>query len=146
MSKQLRLSIGAMAPSIEEADIGEWDDDHPLNNTKKQKAEFDRLFPTPTIPEGQWLRTDSENDKPQDWLFTSLVFAKALGKILKETEGVVVTPENDILKFMPFSDKTQSLIIHRENGQVKIMDLETEHTDGEMVWLHKTEEDTNETI
>ncbi len=30
--------------SIEEADIGEWDD-HPLNQTDKMKAEFARLFP-----------------------------------------------------------------------------------------------------
>lgn len=30
--------------SIESADIGLWDDDHPLNNTSKQKAEFERLF------------------------------------------------------------------------------------------------------
>lgn len=27
-----------------EADIGEWDDDHPLNNRKTMKSECDRLF------------------------------------------------------------------------------------------------------
>ncbi len=30
---------------IQEADIGEWDDSHPLNSTVKWKAEFQRLFP-----------------------------------------------------------------------------------------------------
>ena len=31
--------------SIEEADIGEWHDDHPLNRGDKMKAEYARLFP-----------------------------------------------------------------------------------------------------
>lgn len=30
--------------SIEEADIGEWTDDHPLNNRTSAKAEYRRLF------------------------------------------------------------------------------------------------------
>ena len=30
--------------SSKEADIGEWDDEHPLNYTDKQKAECERLF------------------------------------------------------------------------------------------------------
>lgn len=29
---------------IEEADIGEWSDDHPLNNEQLYKKEFNRLF------------------------------------------------------------------------------------------------------
>lgn len=29
---------------IQEADIGEWSDEHPLNNTQLYKAEFNRLF------------------------------------------------------------------------------------------------------
>ena len=30
--------------SIETVDIGEWDDDHPLNNRNTMKEECDRLF------------------------------------------------------------------------------------------------------
>lgn len=30
---------------IEESDIGEWDDNNPLNNVKTHEAEFKRLFP-----------------------------------------------------------------------------------------------------
>ena len=33
--------------SIEEADIGKWDDDHPLNHRGSQMAEFSRLFTVP---------------------------------------------------------------------------------------------------
>jgi hypothetical protein len=29
---------------IQEADIGEWNDEHPLNNTELQEKEFNRLF------------------------------------------------------------------------------------------------------
>ena len=32
--------------NIETVDIGEWDDDHPLNNRKTSKAEWHRLFPS----------------------------------------------------------------------------------------------------
>lgn len=33
--------------AVEEADIGEWDDDHPLNDTRTQKDEYRRLFGGP---------------------------------------------------------------------------------------------------
>lgn len=29
---------------VEEADIGEWDDNHPLNNYNTMEEEFDKLF------------------------------------------------------------------------------------------------------
>ena len=29
-----------------EADIGEWDDDHPLNNTNACKSEYEKVFPS----------------------------------------------------------------------------------------------------
>lgn len=32
--------------NIETADIGEWDDSHPLNNTRTSHAEWSRIFPT----------------------------------------------------------------------------------------------------
>lgn len=38
-----------IAPAVMEmqtADIGEWSDDHPLNNSTTDAAEFARLFPT----------------------------------------------------------------------------------------------------
>jgi hypothetical protein len=30
--------------NIQEADIGDWSDSHPLNNNETQKDEFNRLF------------------------------------------------------------------------------------------------------
>jgi hypothetical protein len=32
--------------SVETVDIGEWDDDHPLNDNDTAEAEWRRLFPT----------------------------------------------------------------------------------------------------
>ena len=126
--------------SVEEADIGEWTDEHPLNNTKKQAAEFKRLFPEQEIPEGQWCRNGSEQDKPHDWLFCSLVFAKALSKLLKETEGVVIIPENDIMKLSPDQD-AKSFVVHRSNGQIRIQSYQNRHfPDGQMVWQHEDDE------
>ncbi|KKN70937.1 hypothetical protein LCGC14_0425390 [marine sediment metagenome] len=35
--------------SIEEADIGEWSDDHPLNQYDKMKDEYTRMFHAPKV-------------------------------------------------------------------------------------------------
>jgi len=42
-----RFPNDCMSPKVvevKEADIGEWDDSHPLNNRVKWKAEYQRLF------------------------------------------------------------------------------------------------------
>lgn len=44
-----RIDIGTVM-AIEDRDIGEWRDDHPLNYRDKQAAEFERLFPLRTAP------------------------------------------------------------------------------------------------
>lgn len=36
--------INANVKSVESADIGDWDDDHPLNNRKTADEEYKRLF------------------------------------------------------------------------------------------------------
>lgn len=42
--------IGPDVMSIEERDIGEWHDKHPLNFHSKMRAEYERLFPEPRAP------------------------------------------------------------------------------------------------
>ncbi len=49
--------------SIEEADIGEWDDDHPLNHADTKGAEFDRLFPSGAVT-ASVLREALDDQKP----------------------------------------------------------------------------------
>jgi len=49
--EQIELMLGNVrglmcnVHDIQVADIGEWDDEHPLNNRTTQDAEFQRLFP-----------------------------------------------------------------------------------------------------
>jgi hypothetical protein len=38
--------ISPTVAHISEADIGEWDDDHPLNKNETADAEWSRLFPS----------------------------------------------------------------------------------------------------
>lgn len=42
--------ISPKVMKIETADIGEWSDNHPLNNKFSMKDEFERLFNTNTVP------------------------------------------------------------------------------------------------
>jgi hypothetical protein len=37
--------ISPEVKTIEQADIGEWTDDHPLNKSEKMNQEYERLFP-----------------------------------------------------------------------------------------------------
>ena len=46
------ISAGTIV-AAEEADIGEWEDDHPLNRLDTLRAEFDRLFPAPASTESE---------------------------------------------------------------------------------------------
>ena len=45
--------ISTDVQAVEEADIGDWSDDHPLNNSGKAAAEYMRLFPARAAIQGQ---------------------------------------------------------------------------------------------
>ena len=91
--------------------------------------------------EGQWARTDDKNDKPEDWLAASLIFANALSFLLKETEGVAIVPKNDMLKLV--SPETKTLFVYRKNGQVHVTASEEVHEDGQLIWMHDENEKPN---
>lgn len=55
-TRDLRYELGnikgfnSTIMDLQEAEIGEWDDSHPLNRSDTQRAEFDRLFnPSPQV-------------------------------------------------------------------------------------------------
>jgi hypothetical protein len=50
-------------------------------------------------------------DKPEDWLNSSLIFASALSNLLQVNEGVVVELKGDA-KFQ-FDDSVQKVIVFR---------------------------------
>ncbi len=78
-------------------------------------------------------------DSPKDWLKLALVFGRALGLILREKEGVVVSLQNNMLSFFPGLRK---VVVHRETGQIRVSALEgfsgihKNSPEGCMVWVH----------
>jgi hypothetical protein len=74
---------------------------------------------------------DHEDD-PEEWLSSSLIFAKALGKILREHEGIVIKLEGDMKILWPTVDK---VIVANYDGMIHVINCEEDVKDGQLVWL-----------
>ena len=59
-------------------------------------------------------------DSPKDWLYSALVFSRALGLIIHDGEGVVVDLFGDAKQLYP---KGEKVIVHRVGNQIKITDI-----------------------
>ena len=70
-----------------------------------------------------------------DRIIALLVFAKAFGYMLQEDEGIVVIPTNDLRGMIPSDIK--SLIVFKNEGQIRIIEGGDEYEDGQMVWVDK---------
>ena len=80
-------------------------------------------------------------DNPQDLLNASLLFARALGLILKEGEGIVVDVSGDII----LGDEVKKVIVFKFQNQVHIYKCEEDIPEGNAVTMDtssfgKTEE------
>ena len=80
-------------------------------------------------------------DNPQDLLNASLLFARALGLILKEGEGIVVDVTGDIA----LGDEVKKVIVFKFQNQVHIYKCEEDIPEGNAVTMDtssfgKTEE------
>lgn len=83
---------------------------------------------------------DHEDD-PEEWLTSSLIFAKALGKLLRENEGVIIKLEGDMKILWPDVDK---IIVCNYDDMIHIANCEEDLPDGQMVWMNTPENnDTN---
>lgn len=76
---------------------------------------------------------DSEHeDKPEDWLNTSLVFAQALGEFLEVNEGISIHVKGDTSlsgkKVIVFRDENNRIIIEEND------DDDIDH--GQLCWVH----------
>jgi hypothetical protein len=87
-------------------------------------------------PEGQ-----GQPDQPQDLLNASMLFARALGLIFKEEEGIVVDVKGDI----KLADDVKKVIVFRQNDQIHIFKCEEDVEEGMMVNLGPNPEETPET-
>ena len=78
---------------------------------------------------------------PQDLLNASLIFAKALGLILNEGEGIVVDITGDVV----LGDDVNKVIVFKKDEQVHIFKFEEDLPEGTMVCLNPpTDEQTEE--
>lgn len=73
-------------------------------------------------------------DKPEDWLNSSLIFARSLSLILKENEGVVVDIVGDV-KFQ-FDYGIKKVIVFNRENMVRIIECEENLEEGTFVWMH----------
>jgi hypothetical protein len=87
-------------------------------------------------PEGQ-----GQPDQPQDLLNASMLFARALGLIFKEEEGIVVDVKGDI----KLADDVKKVIVFRQNDQIHIFKCDEDVEEGMMVNLGPNPEETPET-
>jgi hypothetical protein len=78
---------------------------------------------------------------PQDLLNASLIFARALGLILNEGEGIVVDITGDVV----LGDDVNKVIVFKKDEQVHIFKFEEDLPEGTMVSLNPpTDEQTEE--
>ena len=82
-----------------------------------------------------------QEQNPQDLLNASLIFARALGLILNEGEGIVVDINGDV----SLGDDVNKVIVFKKEEQVHIFKFEEDLPEGTMVSLNPpTDEQTEE--
>ena len=82
-----------------------------------------------------------QEQNPQDLLNASLIFARALGLILNEGEGIVVDITGDVV----LGDDVNKVIVFKKEEQVHIFKFEEDLPEGTAVSLNPpTEEQTEE--
>lgn len=81
--------------------------------------------------------TTDTNQNQQDWYKAAMIFAKALGLILDEDQGIIVDL-NDTTK-IPELDDVNKVIVFRKDNQVHIAPCTEDIAEGETVILNPTE-------
>ena len=82
-----------------------------------------------------------QEQNPQDLLNASMLFARALGLIFKENEGIVVDVKNDV----KLGEDVNKVIVFRQNEQIHIFKCEEDVEEGMAVNLGPNPEETQET-
>jgi hypothetical protein len=77
---------------------------------------------------------DNYENKPEDLLFSTLVFANALSNLLDAGQGIVVESHNDMMKL---NSDVKKVIVHNTGNQIMITNI-SERVDlreGDMVHM-----------
>ena len=78
-----------------------------------------------------------QEQNPQDLLNASMLFARALGLIFKEDEGIVVDVTGDV----KLGDDVNKVIVFRQNNQIHIFKCDEDVEEGMAVNLGANPED-----
>ena len=71
-------------------------------------------------------KQEGQEQNPQDLLNASMLFARALGLIFKEDEGIVVDVSGDV----KLGDDVKKVIVFRQNNQIHIFKCEEDVEEG----------------
>jgi len=76
---------------------------------------------------------DSEyQDKPEDWLNSALIFARALSIMLDENQGIVIKLTGD-MRF--YEEKIDKVIVFVKDGMVRIIECDENLDEGTVVMV-----------
>lgn len=81
-----------------------------------------------------------QEQNPQDLLNASMLFARALGLIFKENEGIVVDVKGDV----KLAEDVTKVIVFRQDNQIHIFKCEEDVEEGMAVNLGPNPEETQE--
>lgn len=81
--------------------------------------------------------TEQDNQNQQDWFKASMIFAKALGLILDEDQGII-TDLTETTKIPGFED-INKVIVFRKDNQVHIAPCDEDIPEGSTVTLDKSD-------
>jgi hypothetical protein len=76
-----------------------------------------------------------QEQNPQDLINTSLIFARALGLILKNTEGIVVDIKGDVV----LNDSVKKVIVFKNEDQIHIYKCDEDLDEGTAVNMDTTD-------
>lgn len=79
--------------------------------------------------------TNPENpdhqDTPEDWLNSSLIFARTLSLILHENEGMIVQLQGDMKLFD--DESITKVIVYKNQGMMRVIECEEDLPEGQFV-------------
>lgn len=72
---------------------------------------------------------EDHHDSPQDWLNSSLIFARTISLLLEERRGIVVDVKGDV----DFGEEVEKVVVFKRDGQIVIEILDRDLEEGDMV-------------
>ena len=90
-----------------------------------------------TNPEQSREEQSREEQNPQDLINASLIFARALGLILKEGEGIVV----DVVGEINLGEEVKKVIVFKYQNQVHIYKCDEDLEEGTSVNMNSNSDD-----